>query len=69
MVGIRHTRACALAFLKTTLPVKEERFRFISHKLAVANLRYHVQHMSNHSYVITQTQSDICPIYCSAFDI
>ena len=37
MVGIRHSVATAIAFLKTTLPVKEGRFRFISHKLTVAN--------------------------------
>lgn len=55
MVGIRHSVATATAFLKTTLPVKEGRFRFISHKLTVANSRYQTQHMSNHSYVIEQT--------------
>ena len=37
MVGIRHSVATATAFLKTTLPVKEGRFRFISRKLAEVN--------------------------------
>lgn len=55
MVGIRHTRACALAFLKTTLPIKEGRFRFISHKLTVANLFCPTRHMNNRSYVIART--------------
>lgn len=55
MVGIRHTRACALAFLKTTLPIKEGWFRFISHKLTVANLFCPTRHMNNRSYVIART--------------
>ena len=55
MVGIRHSMAAATAFLNTTLPVKEGRFRFISRKLTVSNLRYQARHMNNRSYVIKQT--------------
>lgn len=55
MVGIRHSVATATAFLKTTLPVKEGRFRFISHKFTASNLRYQARRMNNRSYVTEQT--------------
>lgn len=55
MVGIRHSVATATTFLKTTLPVKEGRFRFISHKFTTANLRYQARRMNNRSYVTEQT--------------
>ena len=62
MVGIRHSVATATAFLKTTLPVKEGRFRFLSRKLTVSNLWYQAQHMNNRSYVIEKTTAP-CLIY------
>ena len=55
MVGIRHSVATATAFLKTTPPVKEGRFRFISHKFTASNLRYQARRMNNRSYVTEQT--------------
>lgn len=55
MVGIRHSVATATAFLKTTLPVKEGRFHFISHKFTASNLRYQARRMNNRSYVTEQT--------------
>ena len=55
MVGIRHSVATATAFLKTTLLVKEGRFRFISHKFTASNLRYQARRMNNRSYVTEQT--------------
>lgn len=55
MVGIRHSVATATAFLKTTLPVKEGRFRFISHKFTASNLFCPTRHMNNRSYVIART--------------
>ena len=55
MVGIRHSVATATAFLKPTLPIKEGRFRFISHKFTASNLRYQARRMNNRSYVTEQT--------------